>query len=57
VANLKDSKNPELRANVLCGLIPADRIAKMTADVGHLRMSLGLSVAFAVNVFKEEGNY
>ncbi|XP_052776441.1 transcription elongation factor A protein 1-like [Mya arenaria] len=32
VANLKDVKNPELRANVLCGLIPADRMAKMTAE-------------------------
>lgn len=33
VANLKDLKNPDLRVNVLTGMIPADRIAKMTADV------------------------
>lgn len=32
VANLKDVKNPDLRANVLSGLIPPDRIAKMTAE-------------------------
>ncbi|XP_052216506.1 transcription elongation factor A protein 1-like isoform X2 [Dreissena polymorpha] len=32
LANLKDVKNPDLRANVLCGLIPADRISKMTAE-------------------------
>lgn len=30
---MKDIKNPELRANVLSGMIPADRIAKMTAEV------------------------
>ena len=33
VANLKDAKNPDLRANVLSGLIPPDRIARMTAEV------------------------
>ncbi|KAL4235738.1 Transcription elongation factor A protein 1 [Mactra antiquata] len=32
VANLKDTKNPDLRVNVLSGMIPADRIAKMTAE-------------------------
>lgn len=32
IANLKDVKNPDLRANVLSGIIPADRIAKMTAE-------------------------
>ncbi|KAJ8305626.1 hypothetical protein KUTeg_016171 [Tegillarca granosa] len=32
VANLKDSKNPKLRENVLMGLIPPDRIASMTAE-------------------------
>lgn len=33
VANLRDSKNPKLRENVLMGLIPPDRIASMTAEV------------------------
>lgn len=32
VANLKDSKNPALKENVLRGLIPPDRIARMTAE-------------------------
>ena len=33
VANLKDSKNPALKENVLRGLIPPESIAKMTAEV------------------------
>ncbi|KAK7476059.1 hypothetical protein BaRGS_00032686 [Batillaria attramentaria] len=32
VANLKDQRNPQLRQNVLIGLISAERIAGMTAD-------------------------
>lgn len=32
VANLKDSKNPNLRLNVVHGAIDPDRIARMTAD-------------------------
>ncbi|XP_064486371.1 transcription elongation factor A protein 1-like [Ornithodoros turicata] len=32
VANLKDSKNPNLRLNVLSGAIEPDHIAKMTAE-------------------------
>lgn len=32
VSNLKDSKNPNLRLNVLHGAIDPDRIARMTAD-------------------------
>ncbi|CAL1264483.1 unnamed protein product [Larinioides sclopetarius] len=32
VANLKDTKNPELRINVLKGIIQPERIAVMTAD-------------------------
>uniref|UniRef100_A0A8C8S6E7 Transcription elongation factor n=1 Tax=Pelusios castaneus TaxID=367368 RepID=A0A8C8S6E7_9SAUR len=32
IANLKDTKNPNLRKNVLCGNIPPDRFAKMTAE-------------------------
>ncbi|XP_041046555.1 transcription elongation factor A protein 1 isoform X2 [Carcharodon carcharias] len=32
IANLKDSKNPNLRRNVLCGNIAPDRLAKMTAE-------------------------
>lgn len=34
VANLKDSKNPELRRNFLVGAVPASRLAVMTAEVG-----------------------
>ncbi|KAI7794404.1 putative transcription elongation factor A protein 2-like [Triplophysa rosa] len=33
ISNLKDQKNPDLRRNVLCGNIPPDRIANMTAEV------------------------
>uniref|UniRef100_A0A8C9TT43 Transcription elongation factor n=1 Tax=Scleropages formosus TaxID=113540 RepID=A0A8C9TT43_SCLFO len=32
IANLKDLKNPNLRRNVLCGNVPPDRMAKMTAE-------------------------
>ncbi|XP_064420649.1 transcription elongation factor A protein 2 [Latimeria chalumnae] len=32
IANLKDSKNPELRKNVLCGNILPEQIATMTAE-------------------------
>ncbi|XP_058249808.1 transcription elongation factor A protein 1 [Hemibagrus wyckioides] len=32
ISNLKDMKNPNLRRNVLCGNVPPDRIAKMTAE-------------------------
>lgn len=32
VANLKDSKNPELRRNFLVGAVPASRLAVMTAE-------------------------
>ncbi|XP_026526216.1 transcription elongation factor A protein 1 isoform X2 [Pseudonaja textilis] len=32
IANLKDTKNPNLRKNVLCGNISPDRFAKMSAE-------------------------
>ena len=32
VFNLKDKKNPSLRENVLCGVIPAEKIAVMTSE-------------------------
>ncbi|XP_055044104.2 transcription elongation factor A protein 2 [Misgurnus anguillicaudatus] len=32
ISNLKDQKNPDLRRNVLCGNIAAERIASMTAE-------------------------
>ncbi|XP_041060959.1 transcription elongation factor A protein 2 isoform X1 [Carcharodon carcharias] len=32
IANLKDTKNPNLRKNVLCGNISAEQIARMTAE-------------------------
>ncbi|XP_034394259.1 transcription elongation factor A protein 2 isoform X2 [Cyclopterus lumpus] len=35
ISNLKDQKNPDLRRNVLCGNISAQRIASMTAEVSH----------------------
>ena len=37
VANLKDQRNPQLRQNVLIGLISPERIAGMTAEVGGPR--------------------
>lgn len=33
ILNLKDSRNPKLRENVLLGLIEAERLAKMTPEV------------------------
>ena len=33
ISNLKDAKNPNLRKNVLCGNIPPDLFARMTAEV------------------------
>lgn len=33
VANLKDTKNPQLRTNFLVGAIPASKLAVMTAEV------------------------
>jgi transcription elongation factor S-II len=33
VANLKDGKNPNLRINVLLGIITPERLAVLTADV------------------------
>lgn len=33
VANLKDSKNPQLRSNFLAGAITAQKLAVMTAEV------------------------
>ncbi|KAH0619263.1 hypothetical protein JD844_019154 [Phrynosoma platyrhinos] len=32
LSNLKDSKNPDLRKNVLCGVITAEQIAVMTSE-------------------------
>ncbi|XP_078538712.1 uncharacterized protein LOC144823772 isoform X2 [Lissotriton helveticus] len=32
ISNLKDTKNPNLRRNVLCGAISAERIASMTSE-------------------------
>ncbi|XP_076840939.1 transcription elongation factor A protein 1 isoform X1 [Brachyhypopomus gauderio] len=32
ISNLKDAKNPNLRRNVLCGNVPPNRIARMTAE-------------------------
>uniref|UniRef100_A0A8C5XYQ7 Transcription elongation factor n=1 Tax=Microcebus murinus TaxID=30608 RepID=A0A8C5XYQ7_MICMU len=32
ISNLKDAKNPNLRKNVLCGSIPPDLFARMTAE-------------------------
>ncbi len=33
IANLKDTKNPNLRRNVLLGIITPERLAVFTADV------------------------
>ena len=33
ISNLKDSKNPNLRINVLLGLITPERLAVLTAEV------------------------
>jgi transcription elongation factor S-II len=32
VFNLKDKKNPELRENVLCGVIAPEKIATMSSE-------------------------
>lgn len=36
ISNLKDSKNPELKKNVLCGAITPEQIAVMTSEVRKL---------------------
>lgn len=36
IANLKDSKNPVLRINILLGIITPERLAVMTAEVCFL---------------------
>ena len=36
IANLKDTKNPDLRINVLLGIITPERLAVMTAEVCFL---------------------
>lgn len=33
ISNLKDAKNPDLRRNVLCGVITPQQIAVMTSEV------------------------
>lgn len=33
LSNLKDSKNPDLRKNVLCGVITPEQIAVMSSEV------------------------
>jgi transcription elongation factor S-II len=33
ISNLKDSKNPNLRINVLLGIITPERLAVLTAEV------------------------
>jgi transcription elongation factor S-II len=33
ISNLKDVKNPDLRRNVLCGVITPQQIAVMTSEV------------------------
>lgn len=33
IANLKDTKNPNLRVNVLLGIITPERLAVLTAEV------------------------
>ena len=36
IANIKDTKNPNLRINVLLGLITPERLAVLTAEVCFL---------------------
>ena len=38
-ANLKDSRNPEFRAQVLLGSLPPEKVATMTPDVSNLDLA------------------
>lgn len=42
ISNLKDSKNPELKKNVLCGAITPEQIAVMTSEVRMLEERQGM---------------
>lgn len=46
IANLKDAKNPNLRKNVLCGNIPPDKFAKMTAEVSETEVFNSFPIGF-----------
>lgn len=46
IANLKDAKNPNLRKNVLCGNIPPDKFAKMTAEVSKTEVLISFPIGF-----------
>jgi len=57
VFNLKDKKNPELRENVLCGVISPDRIATMTSEemasqeVNHFVLFLQFSKSYTADMY------
>lgn len=42
ISNLKDAKNPNLRKNVLCGNIPPDLFARMTAEVSISKYNISM---------------
>ena len=44
ISNLKDAKNPNLRKNVLCGNIPPDLFARMTAEVSAFEQNISVTV-------------
>lgn len=45
VSNLKDTKNPQLRTNFLCGALTANKLAVMTAEVSYLYQTLTIKAS------------
>jgi transcription elongation factor S-II len=43
ISNLKDAKNPNLRINVLLGIITPERLAVLTAEVSFLYFKIFLT--------------
>lgn len=53
VSNLKDSKNPELRINVLLGGITPERLAVLTSEVMSIGCGNELSLTLTLNFFRK----
>lgn len=50
IANLRDTKNPDLRINVLLGIITPERLAVMTAEVCFLPLGNRRLPLFLVDI-------
>lgn len=55
ISNLKDSKNPELKKNVLCGAITPEQIAVMTSEVRKPEQGLFLAGKVSYGLALKQG--